>query len=252
MFLSLFTIAKNSLKGQHLRIILGKVRKRFEKNTSVEARKWADDRKITFEEFARELSPALYEEAGNYGQELREYGKAKLEELDLKVGGGGHYELAYFLTRHYQPQTVLETGVAAGFSSQAFLTAIEKNGSGTLYSSDLPYFRMENPEKWIGAIVEEHLKQNWELFIEGDQVSLPKIVSQVEGFDLFHYDSDKYYSGRVFAFDLVKPRLKANSLVVFDDIQDNLHFKDLVEELGVAYRIFEFEGKFVGMFEMPD
>ena len=34
---------------------------------------------------------------------------------------------------------------------------------------------------------------------------------------------------------------------IFDDIQNNLHFRDLVTTLNVNFEIFEFKGKFVGV-----
>jgi hypothetical protein len=43
---------------------------------------------------------------------------------------------------------------------------------------------------------------------------------------MFHYDSDKSYSGRRFAFDRVIPHLADGAFVVMDDIQDNLFFRD--------------------------
>ena len=78
-----------------------------------------------------------------------------------------------------EPKTILETGVAAGFSSQSFLSALAKNGSGKLYSSDYPYFRIPNPEKYIGIVVDKELQNNWELYIEGDKANLDKIIRKL-------------------------------------------------------------------------
>ena len=57
----------------------------------------------------------------------------------MSLGGGGNFILLYFLTRKFN-KVVVETGVAAGWSSLAILGAFEKNGEGKLYSSDFPYF----------------------------------------------------------------------------------------------------------------
>lgn len=62
-----------------------------------------------------------------------------------------------------------------------------------------------------------------------------------------HYDSDKSVEGRNFAYKLVAPKLTDNAIVIFDDIQDNLHFKNFVAEHSAPYKIFEFEGKFIGL-----
>ena len=153
------------------------------------------------------------------------------------------------MTRIAKPKTILETGVAAGFSSQSFLSALAKNGSGKLYSSDYPYFRLPNPEKYIGVIVDEELRNNWELHTQGDEANLEKILKQVETVDIFHYDSDKSYRGRVNAYEKIKNKLTSKSLLVFDDIQDNSHFADLCRELDSdsKYFVFKSQNKFVGL-----
>mgnify|MGYP007000273262 len=65
-----------------------------------------------------------------------------------------------------------------------------------LYSSDFPYFRIKDPEKYIGIVVEKSLRKNWNLFIEGDENNLPKILKTAKKIDILSYDSDKTYSGR--------------------------------------------------------
>ena len=77
-----------------------------------------------------------------------------MENIQYNLGGGADYPLLYFLTRYLNPENVLETGVAAGFSSYAILSALQKNRKGTLYSSDFPYLRIKNPERYIGIVVE--------------------------------------------------------------------------------------------------
>ena len=99
----------------------------------------------------------------------------KLKALDYDLGGGGNSPLLYFLVRSMRPRIVVETGVAAGFSSSAILTALKENGEGILYSSDFPYFRIKNPEKYIGLLVDEELKGNWTCLKQGDRFNLPEI-----------------------------------------------------------------------------
>ena len=77
-----------------------------------------------------------------------------------------------------------------------------KNNAGYLYSSDFPYFRLAHPERYIGLLVQGNsLKIRWDLDIRGDSVALPEIADNLNhtAIDLFHYDSDKSYSGRDFA-----------------------------------------------------
>lgn len=153
-----------------------------------------------------------------------------------------------FITRYMEPDCIVETGVAAGFSSYSFLSAIKANGRGKLYSSDFPYFRIPNPESYIGVIVEESLKDNWSLCIDGDEICLPKIVRSVNKVDIFHYDSDKSYSGRKFAFSVISKVLSRDGIILMDDIQDNSFFYDYVEDNNPeSWCVFEFQGKYVGM-----
>ena len=158
------------------------------------------------------------------------------------------YPLITFLVRYLKPSIVVETGVAAGFSSYAVLTALDRNGNGRLYSSDFPYFMLPNPEKFIGILVPESLKHNWDLHIEGDEINLPQILGKIDGIDFFHYDSDKSYSGRQYAMNLVASKMNQEGIIIMDDIQDNSFFYDYITDKGIDnYYIFEFEKKYVGV-----
>ena len=234
-------------------VMLGKVMTRLKErsaaNDSALATKWAAGQAESLEDFVTNLDASLWQETQSTCKEIATKAQEKLDALGMDLGGGGHYPLLYFLTRHLNPQSVVETGVAAGWSSQGILTALQKNNAaGKLYSSDFPYFRYKNPEELVGYVVDDDLKQNWSLHIDGDQNNLPKIIQALESpVDLFHYDSDKSVEGRHFAYDLIAPRLTDNAIVIFDDIQDNLHFKDFVTESAKPYKIFEFEGKYIGL-----
>lgn len=168
-------------------------------------------------------------------------------KAQLGGGGGGHYPLLYFLTRYRKPAVVVETGVAAGFSSAAFLAAMNANGSGRLYSSDFSLFRLDHPESFIGRLVDDELRRNWTLRLKGDRSNLPAILREVGSVDLLHYDSDKTHSGRAFALAQVESRLAPEAVVVMDDIQDNLFFHDHVRRRQSRFRVIGFEGKSVGI-----
>ena len=65
--------------------------------------------------------------------------------------------------------------------------------------------------------------------------------------DLFHYDSDKSYSGRANALKSISSKISSKTIIIFDDIQNNLHFKDFVEDHKKDFYVFEFDGKFTGI-----
>jgi predicted O-methyltransferase YrrM len=214
-----------------------------------DVRKWCAERAESAEAYARARSPELWEEAEAFSERFRIEAKQKLQELGVTLGGGGHYELLYFLTRWKRPELVLETGVAAGFSSAAILSALEKNGAGQLKSSDFPYFRLDRPERFIGCLVEDRLKTRWQLETKGDRRNLPELLRGVKQVDLFHYDSDKSHYGRRFAIKQVEPKLSERAVVMMDDVQDNWFFREYVEARKSRFHVFEFKGKFLGLVE---
>jgi predicted O-methyltransferase YrrM len=248
----ILNIARNALRRGYGREMLRKLWVRWRdrgRGRTAETIGWCRQRQIDPVQWASSIDSSLWEEAEAFASEQRLLAARKSEEVGTQLGGAGFYELLYFLTRLSRPKTIVETGVAFGFSSRAFLLALARNGreTGRLYSSDFPYFRMADPERIIGCLVERELRQNWLLLIGSDRQNLKVIARDAPPIDLLHYDSDKSYSGREFALRILGPRLADDAVILFDDIQDNSHFRDFVEESGHAYLVFEFEGKWIGL-----
>lgn len=209
---------------------------------------WCRAHESDVEAFARARNAPLWEEALAFAVEQRVRAEALAQSLS-GFGGGGFYALLYFLVRLQPPEVVVETGVAAGFSSRAVLRALAANGRGGLWSSDLPYFGGQAPEALIGVMVEPELRERWTLLTHGDRANLPKILQQIARIDLLHYDSDKTVSGRAWALEQARPRLAPGAFVLFDDIQDNLHFAELAGKTPYRSHVFGFEGKWIGLVE---
>lgn len=235
---NLLNVARYAVTRPRSALVMArKVKKQlFDKHA--EEREWVERSSIPSETYARPLDPALWREAEAFSKALAEREAKIIPTLPFPVGGGADVSFLYFLTRFYRPKVVVETGVCMGRSSQAFLAALHENGEGELYSSDFPLFRVKDPEKYVGILVEDHLKDRWHLHIDGDEIALPRIVNSVEQIDLFHFDSDKSYSGRQFACDLVLPKL--NGPFVMDDIKDNSWFREFVE--GREFKVLGREG----------
>lgn len=209
---------------------------------------WIKANATSFSDLAADLDFGLWKEAQATALRLEDHARGILKNIEHELGGGGVYPFLYFLTRILRPECVVETGVAAGFSSYAFLAGLKANGKGRLYSSDFPYFRLPNPERYIGVVVEESLRDRWDLLIEGDEANLPEILDRVDMVNLFHYDSDKSYRGRQFAMSLIVPRLAPDAVILMDDIQDNSFFHDYLKERQVPHWcVFEYHGKYVGL-----
>lgn len=230
---------RNAMRPGYARVMVGKVLHRGSgSREGARAAAWVAEHRTNPAAYCTALDAGLWAEAREFGEGLRARAASLREETGLRVGGGARFELLYFLTRRHRPEVVVETGVAAGYSSAAFLAALDRNGSGRLYSSDFPYFREGEPERRVGILVPEDLRDRWTLLLAGDRANLPEILRSVEAIDLFHYDSDKTYAGRRFAMDLVEPRLRPGAVVLMDDIQDNLYFRDLVTARGLDYVVF--------------
>ena len=164
-----------------------------------------------------------------------------------RMGGGGHVDLIYAATRLRKAGNLLETGVAYGWSSLAFLSAAEQNGRGRLISVDRPY-----PDgagtAFVGVAVDASLRKRWHIIQEPDRNGLYKAIAAFpDGIDIAHYDSDKSYRGRCFGYRLIWNALKPDGIFISDDIQDNMAFAHLVEPAGAAFGVVALPGKFVGI-----
>lgn len=246
------SVLTQALKPSRFSVMLKKVGKRFTddrgSHSNSENWQWIESHASDFQKLAIDLDPKLWAETEQVSRQIAENATKILNSLEYSLGGGGVFPFLYFITRYTQPDCIVETGVAAGFSSYALLSAIRDNGKGKLYSSDFPYFRIPHPEKYIGILVEDSLKDNWDLYIEGDEANLPKILHQVNKIDVFHYDSDKSYSGRKMVMSAIANYLSKEAIILMDDIQDNSYFYDYVENNKIeSWSVFEFEGKYVGM-----
>lgn len=164
----------------------------------------------------------------------------------VKMGGAGALELIYSACEFTNAKSVVETGVAYGWSSLASLLSLTKR-NGTLYSSDMPYLS-QNGDKYVGCIVPENLRKSWKLFRHADRESLPKILKECGEIDVVHYDSDKSYEGMRWAYETLYPNLRKGGVFISDDINDNSAFQDFCEKNKIQPTVVDFEGKFVGVF----
>ncbi|MGB6084794.1 class I SAM-dependent methyltransferase [Moheibacter sp.] len=210
------------------------------------AEKWCKERSISQEEAIQSITgnlnyPKLNE---NYSEILQNAQKIE-ENTPVKMGGAGALDLIYNLCEFTQAQNALETGVAYGWSSLAALLSLAKR-NGTLYSSDMPYLGKDN-DVYVGCVVPENLRKNWKLFRFADRESLPKIFKEQSEFDFVHYDSDKSYNGRMWAYNVLWDKVKSGGVFMSDDIADNAAFMDYCLQNKREPIIVEFDGKYAGL-----
>lgn len=245
---TLKNIITQALKPGRFVVMDEKVIRRLERPDQEKNLRWLGAHAEDYSAVFSAWDPVIWDEAVRASERINAEAGKKLERIEFDLGGGGAVPFLYFLVRKLAARTVLETGVAAGYSSAAILSAIKANGFGKLFSSDFPYFRLQDPEKYIGFVVDDYLKAGWDLHIEGDRKNIPAIMRSIESIDVFHYDSDKSYAGRSWAIEQVRGKLHSRSMIVWDDIQDNCHFMDFVAHLPRdSWWVFHYDGKYVGM-----
>jgi predicted O-methyltransferase YrrM len=235
---------------RHLTNATRKVFHRFERSFQNESRyrEWLSSHETTFDRWADGLSQALCREAMAFEKEL--YAFAKTQDFPAHMGGNAYVRLLYFLAKYIQPETVVETGVSIGYSSQALLSALDRNGKGQLYSSELQYLHDNESHRYIGLLVSAEFKDRWTLLTKGDRINLAQIAQQVNRINLFHYDSDKSISGRIFACNIALERMSKGDVIVLDDVNDNDHLLSLSNLIGRAPAVFTTKYKSIGLFMM--
>ncbi len=159
--------------------------------------------------------------------------RTRADAVPVKMGGGGHTDLLYTLCEYQQAMTVIETGVAYGWSSLAILLSLKNRPDAHLISIDLPYFERHNDE-WVGIAVPKELKEQWTLLRMADREGIPKALKIAPVVDFIHYDSDKSESGRAFAYPLLWNALKPGGILMSDDIQDNMGFARFCESINTS------------------
>lgn len=209
------------------------------------AEDWCQKNAVSQEEaITVNLGMANYEKIEDQFQEEFAFAKNAEENCPVKMGGAGALDLIYCLSEYTHAKSILETGVAYGWSSLAALLSLQHR-NGTLYSSDMPYLGKDN-DQYVGCVVPEQLKKNWKLFRFADKESLPKIFKEQHSFDFMHYDSDKSYNGRMWAYLILWDKLRKGGVLMSDDVGDNAAFMDYCIQNNLQPVIVGFDGKYAG------
>ena len=154
-------------------------------------------------------------------------------------------DLIYSICEHFKFNYALESGVAYGWSSSAILQSISKR-NGFLISVDMPMIK-QNDYHLIGIAVEKKYYKNWKLIREPDINGIIKALKIKNEIDFFHYDSDKSYYGRKWAYKRVFDKIKSKGVFISDDIQDNEYFKEFVENYNLNFYVIKFMNKYIGI-----
>ena len=138
----------------------------------------------------------------------------------------------YALCRLMKPSLVVETGVGQGITSFYILQALHENGTGHLYSIDLPALHRKAMSS-IGCLVPERLKSRWTLRLGLSQHILPRLLKEIGAVDIFVHDSSHTYWCQLLEYSLAWPSLRPEGILLSDDISND-SFIETAEDQGVV------------------
>jgi hypothetical protein len=136
----------------------------------------------------------------------------------------------YALVRLLQPVHVVEVGVSSGVSSAYLLTALDRNGQGTLHSIDRPSIKRHEPGtpksslgSWslptgrcTGWAVPLPLWKRWDLRLGDKATVFPILARQLPRIDLLVYDVPHEDGATREEFRLLDPLIPSGGVVIVD------------------------------------
>jgi len=139
-------------------------------------------------------------------------------------------EAIWCVIAHTRPARVVETGVAHGLTSRVILEGLARNGSGHLWSIDLPAVDSAlHPE--IGMAIPAGLRSRWTYLPGTSRERLPQLLAELGNIDVFIHDS--LHTGRNQLFELTSAwaALRPDGVAVVDDIDHSLAFLTFLEQM---------------------
>ena len=164
-------------------------------------------------------------------------GRAKVSSDSLPQMGGGQFPIQWradegelrFLSgfiHSVRPGKMLETGIADGASSRIILDAMEENGAGLLWSTDI------SGDAGDLAVLSRGVAR-WRpriLSPRGRAKQFRQILKEVSPLDVFLHDSDHRYSWQSLEYREGWDALKPGGYLLSDDICSSYAFIDFCSE----------------------
>lgn len=140
----------------------------------------------------------------------------------IRVGVGGNSPLKRMLDhpdhgqslvgeiiRQERPNTMIETGVESGYSSEHYLAAMDAVGKGHLYSCD------PAPSGFYDA--NQIVHPRFTLIRKRSQDCLPALVSQLGPLDLFLHDSAHDWETQTWEYYFAWKHVRSGGIIASDD-----------------------------------
>jgi predicted O-methyltransferase YrrM len=189
---------------------------------------------------------APYLEARTVFQELpnrRVEGSAYRTDWRMELD---HAAVLFAIVRLFKPASMVETGIADGFSSLAILSAMAANGSGRLISVDV--------RSGTGALVPAELRASWQPVILDPRESirgLSEILQRERTIDLFLHDSRHTYGHMLREYAAAWPHLRPGGLLMSDDADSTFAFLDFARHVNLPVTAHVGSRKVFGLISKP-
>lgn len=205
-----------------------------EQDTSQEALSWCEGCAIsTSEALSHFTGKASFKTLRELEPDILDRAELLLQQCPVKMpAGGGNVDLLYWIAEFLQARVVIETGVAYGWSSLALLLSLQKRPGSYLVSTDMPVPWLDS-DCYVGYVVPDHLRSCWRIIRQADREALAKAFKYCNSIDLCHYDSDKSYAGRMWAYPKLWDKLCKGGIFISDDVNDDLAFRDFANQVNV-------------------
>lgn len=170
----------------------------------------------------------------------------RTERCPVSMGGAADLTLLFGCAELLGASRVLETGVAYGWSTLALLASLHRRPRAVLHSVDMPYVKRDG-EAYVGVAVPHELRKQWVLHRVADREGIPRALRHLGVLDMCHYDSDKSYGGRGWAYPLLWAALRSGGLLISDDVGDNLAFREFADAVSQTPLVVGRDDKYVGV-----
>jgi predicted O-methyltransferase YrrM len=150
--------------------------------------------------------------------------------------GGISFEdglILYGMARALRPMIVIETGVAAGVSTSFLGAALIENGSGRLFSIELPCsetsaFLLPDGSRYSWQVhgvgwavpteIAHALAPRHHLILKDVRLALPELLNTIPSVDIFFHDDLHTPDHMFWQYDLVWPKVSPGGVLVSDDV----------------------------------
>jgi hypothetical protein len=138
--------------------------------------------------------------------------------------GSNTLECLYVSTHVVRPHMILETGVADGFSTFAFLKSLKANNFGRLVSVDI------SPD--VGRLISFEDRGRWDLRILSPtrlRQQFEELVRSLGSIDYYYHDSDHSYQWQKWQYSMLHTIMSRQPPRVFasDDVGASYAFFDV-------------------------